>query len=86
MIGVAAEFLAGSVIPIPMMPESLQAALNFLPFRYTADLPFRIYSGNIGIPGRLSGIIIQMIWTGALLSVGTLLIGRMLRRTVIQGG
>lgn len=86
IIGVAAEFLAGSVIPIPLMPKALQSALNWLPFRYTADLPFRIYSGNIGFSDAMNGIIIQLVWITALIFAGSFAFRKIMRRVVIQGG
>jgi len=37
IVALTAEFLQGSMIPIPLMPTWLQQILNFLPFRYSAD-------------------------------------------------
>jgi len=86
VIGVAAEFLQGSIIPIPLMPEGLQRVLNFFPFRYAADLPFRLYSGNISGSNALFQICIQFFWIAALLALGSLAFRRIMRRVVIQGG
>ncbi|MHB1484214.1 MAG: ABC transporter permease [Saccharofermentanales bacterium] len=86
IIGVAAEFLAGSVIPIPLMPKTLQNILNWFPFRYTADLPFRIFSGNIGYSEAISGMLIQLTWIAALLFAGSMAFKKIMRRVVIQGG
>lgn len=86
IVGVAAEFLAGSVIPVPLMPLWLQKVLNFLPFRYTADLPFRLYSGSIAGSGAFFQIFIQLFWIVMLLFTGNLMFRQILRRIVIQGG
>jgi len=86
IVGVAAEFLQGSVIPIPLMPEPLQRVLNFFPFRYAADLPFRLYSGGIAGTDALFQIGIQILWIVGLLLLGSLAFKRILRRVVIQGG
>jgi len=86
IIGVAAEFLQGSVIPVPLMPKSLQTVLNFLPFRYAADLPFRLYSGSIAGTDALFQIGVQALWIVGLLALGSLAFKRVLRRVVIQGG
>lgn len=86
MIGVAAEFLQGSIIPIPLMPEPLQRALNFFPFRYAADLPFRLYSGNITGNDALFQIGIQFFWIAVLLILGSFAFKKIMRRVVIQGG
>ena len=86
LIGVASEFLQGSVIPIPLMPEGLQRVLSFLPFRYASDLPFRLYSGNISGADALFQICVQFVWIVALLALGNLAFKRIMRRVVIQGG
>ncbi len=86
IVGVAAEFLQGSIIPIPLMPQAWQKTLDFLPFRYAADLPFRVYSGSISGRDALFQISIQMVWILALISLGSLAFKQVLRRVVIQGG
>lgn len=83
---VASDFLGGAILPIPLMPEGLQRALDFLPFRYTSDLPFRIYSGNIMGGEAMMGILVQAIWVVLLVGLGAVLLQRMLRHVVIQGG
>ena len=86
IIGIAAEFLAGQTIPIPLMPEWLQQMLNFLPYRYVSDLPFRLYSGNISGNEALFQISVQLVWIVALCLLGRLVFGKVARRIVIQGG
>lgn len=86
MIGVLGEFFAGMIIPIPLMPVWLQKIAYFLPFRLASDLPFRIYSGNIKVSEALISIIIQMIWLAVLVISGRALLGKILRRVVVQGG
>lgn len=86
IIAIAAEFLQGGVIPIPMMPPWLQRLMDFLPFRYTADLPFRIYSGNIGAADALLQLGITLLWIAGLLILGVWVLRRFLRRVVVQGG
>jgi len=86
IIGVAAEFLQGAIIPIPLMPARLQRALDFFPFRYTSDLPFRLYSGSIAGGNALFQIAVQVLWTVVLLALGGYALKRVMRRVVIQGG
>jgi len=83
---VTGEFFAGVILPVPFMPEWLQEIVYLLPFRWTADFPFRVYTGHIGAQDALAGIVIQMIWLAALVSAGQWLMGRALRRVVVQGG
>ncbi|MDR0949969.1 MAG: hypothetical protein LBM69_10690 [Lachnospiraceae bacterium] len=78
--------MQGNVIPVPLMPMWLQNILNWLPFRYTSDLPFRIYSGNIVGMDALFQISIEILWVIALFMLGAWTFRRVLRRIVIQGG
>jgi ABC-2 type transport system permease protein len=85
-LGAAGEFLMGALIPIPFMPAGLQRVLGFLPFRYTADFPFRVYSGSIAGDEALAGLGIQFFWTLALVCLGYLGFRAVRERLVIQGG
>ncbi|MDR3148490.1 MAG: ABC transporter permease [Oscillospiraceae bacterium] len=86
IIGIAAEFLAGQAIPIPLMPEWLQHILNFLPYRYISDLPLRLYSGHISGTDALFQIGLQALWVLGLTALGYLAFRWVTRRIVIQGG
>ena len=86
IVGVASEFLGGTLLPIPLMPQGLQNILNWLPFRYTTDLPFRIYSGNIAIPDALTGIVVQTFWIILLILLGAAAFRKRMNKIVIQGG
>ncbi len=86
MVSVAGEFLAGAVVPVPLMPEWMQRITYALPFRWTTDFPFRVYSGHIPQHEALWGILIQLLWLAALIVIGRLLMKRALRNVVVQGG
>lgn len=86
LIAVAAEFLSGMTIPIPLMPLWLQKITYGLPFRWTADFPFRVYSGQIGQVEALWGILVQLLWLAVLIGVGRWCMHRALRQIVVQGG
>jgi ABC-2 type transport system permease protein len=86
MFGVLGEFLAGMIIPIPLMPSWLQDIVYLLPFRLAADFPFRVYSGHIPKNEALALIPLQLVWLVALVGLGKYAIGKALRRVVIQGG
>lgn len=86
IFGVFGEFLSGLIIPVPLMPEFLKKIVYVLPFRYTSDLPFRIYAGNIGVREALFSIGVQLLWIGILVFIGKLWMGKSLKRIVIQGG
>jgi ABC-2 type transport system permease protein len=86
MIGVLGEFFAGLIIPIPLMPEWLQNIAYMLPFRLTADFPFRVYSGHIPQDEALIGIVAQLVWLVVLVWLGRVAINNALQRVVVQGG
>jgi ABC-2 type transport system permease protein len=86
LIGVGGEFLMGALIPIPFMPLPLRRVLEFLPLRYTADFPFRVYSGNIALPEALPGLGMQCLWLGILVTGGILGFRIVQKRILIQGG
>lgn len=85
-IGVIGEFLAGLIIPVPLMPSWLQKIAYVLPFRLASDLPFRVYSGHIPVREALIGIALQIVWLTVLVLLGKLSLGLALRRVVVQGG
>ena len=80
------DFLAGSLVPVVMLPAFIQKSTYFLPFRFISDLPYRIYSGNIGILEGSYSIFIQLIWILILVFIGNLIVKKSLRKVFIQGG
>ena len=86
MFGLIGEFFSGGTIPIPLMPYWLQNVSMALPFRWTADLPLRVYSGNIGTTDALIGIGMQAIWIIILVTAGALIMKKITRLSVVQGG
>ena len=81
-----AMFLAGSVIPIPMMPEGVQKVLNYFPFRYVSDLPYRIYIGNISGTEMFIQLGVQLAWLVGLVVIGKLVMNKKMKKLVVQGG
>jgi ABC-2 type transport system permease protein len=86
MFSVFGEFLAGLVIPVPLMPGWMQQIVYLLPFHWTADFPFRVFTGNISAPEAVKGLMIQIIWLAALIAFGKIAMDKALRRIVVQGG
>lgn len=86
IVNVLSGLLGGLYIPLPFMPESLQAILNYLPFRYIADLPFRIYSGTFDTKTSFTLIGISLAWLIIMIILGKLLIKHSLKKVEVQGG
>jgi len=86
IFGVTGEFFSGQTIPVPLMPEWLQNIVFFTPFRWTSDLPLRVYSGHVGTQEALIGITMQLLWIVILVTIGTLIMKRVTRLSIVQGG
>jgi ABC-2 type transport system permease protein len=86
LFGLVSELLAGMIVPLPLMPEAIQKVLMVLPFWLTGDFPFRIYTGHIAVGDALFGVIMQVIWTTVLISLGAVWLSKIRRGIVIQGG
>lgn len=78
--------LSGLAVPLPLLPGWAQPVLAWLPFAGLFDLPFRVYAGHLA-PGQLASVLVRQTgWTLALIALGRWLLGRGLRRLVVQGG
>lgn len=86
IFSVFGEFFSGLIIPVPLMPEMLKKVVYLLPFRYTSDLPFRLYAGNIGIREGIISIGVQLLWIGIIIGLGKLWMNKALDKVIIQGG
>jgi ABC-2 type transport system permease protein len=86
IFAVLGEFFSGLLIPIPLMPSWVQTLASFLPFRWTVDFPFRVYSGQIPYNEAFIGTGAQLLWLIALIGFGKFLFGKVIRKVVIQGG
>jgi ABC-2 type transport system permease protein len=79
-------FFSGMVVPLPLFPDWLQGALYWQPFRGLADVPFRIYSGNIALADAPFEIALQLTWAIAIVRIGIAVLARAQARIVVQGG
>ena len=80
------EFFGGTFVPIALMPKFWQSLCYKLPFSLAADLPYRIYSGSIGVQSALMYIVMQIGWLLVLTISGTIIMNKKLKNVVIQGG
>ena len=86
VITTIADFLGGSLIPLPFLPENMQGLLSLLPFASMIDVPFRIYGGDIVGNEIYQRAALQVFWLITLTSLGALWTRHALRRVVSQGG
>ncbi|HHV13874.1 MAG TPA: ABC transporter permease [Clostridiales bacterium] len=80
------EFLSGSVVPLPFLPEGFRQLIELLPFASMQNVPFRIYSGDISGMEIYTRAGLQLFWYIALVWLGKRLTAAALKRVVIQGG
>ncbi|MEW6717704.1 MAG: ABC-2 family transporter protein [Chloroflexota bacterium] len=53
---------SGSLIPLSVLPPSLQHLSLWLPFQYLVFFPVNIYLGQVPLLEALQGLIIELIW------------------------
>ncbi len=80
------SFCSGALMPLPLMPETVQKVLNFLPFRYLNDLCFRTYVGSIDLKSSAIQLCIQLAWAVGIIALGKFLMHRNLKKVEVQGG
>lgn len=76
----------GSLLPLPLYPEAVRTLLFLQPLAGIIDIPNRIYSGALAGGMAWAGIGLQAFWIAALILVGRLGLGRVMRRLEVQGG
>lgn len=86
LFSIFGDFFAGLVIPVPLMPGWMQHIVYALPFHWTADFPFRVYTGDLSKGEALIGLVAQAAWLLGLIALGKILMNKALRRVVVQGG
>ncbi len=80
------SLLSGLLVPLPLMPAWAQGVVRWLPFAGLVDVPFRVYTGHIA-PGELALVLVRQLgWSLAIIGFGRWLLGRGMRRIVVQGG
>lgn len=86
IVGLISDFMMGIVVPIPLMPDAVQKIMNLFPFRYMADVPFRIYSGNIVGVDIISTMGVQVFWLAAIILLGSMGFQKVQKHVLVQGG
>lgn len=82
----AVNFLSGNIIPLPFFPKKYLSLLEWLPFAYMQNVPFRIYSGELAHGEMHQCIFKQIFWLVTLMFLGIFLWKQAEKRIVIQGG
>ena len=80
------EVFSGVLIPISFFPDWIQNILFWLPFKYIAYAPLRIYLGMEPLSRVHQGVLLQLMWIVILYVTGQLIWHYTIRRVEIQGG
>ena len=86
MASAVVNLFSGLVVPLPLFPAWMHGFLFLQPFAGLADIPFRIYVGQLTGAAALAGIAVQAFWVVALILFGRAQLGRAMDRLRIQGG
>lgn len=86
LLGTCSMLLSGMIIPLPLFPDWLARVMYVLPFAGLADTPYRVYTGSYSAGMSVLLFAQQVGWTIVLVLLGRWVLGRGLRRVVVQGG
>lgn len=76
---------SGALLPLSFLPVGLQKLFQFLPFRYIAELPVRVYQEGLSVLGMKTAII-GVVWCAALMVLNHFLLEKGTRKLAIYGG
>jgi len=80
------DFLQGSVIPLPFLPDGVRAVVELLPFAATLNAPLRIYSGDIAGAYLYRTVALQVFWLVVLVTLGKVIEQKAMKKTLVLGG
>ena len=80
------EVFSGVMIPITFFPGWVQSALFWLPFKYIAYVPLRIYLGMEPLKKVHQGVLLQAMWIILIYAAGQVIWHFGIRKLEIQGG
>jgi ABC-2 type transport system permease protein len=79
-------FLSGHMIPLDFLPQSVQGAIEFLPFKYLAYTPAAIWLGRYD-HAQLAGLLgVELLWILALTAANRLAFHYGVKRYSAYGG
>jgi len=77
--------LSGMIIPLVLMPGWAQPFLFWQPFAGLADIPYRIYFGNLTGMSAATGLAAQALWVVLFIVIGRFWMRRVMSRVDMQG-
>lgn len=86
MLNLLMVTFSGNILPLTLFPDSWQRIITLLPYAQILDAPIRLYTGQYALGEAPRVLLIQGLWTLALMGLGILLWRRHQKRLVVQGG
>lgn len=86
MLITISEIFTGALVPLPFFPSFLRKIADILPFHFIADLPFRVYSGNISPTSCYPLLLQELIWIIVIVILGYYLTKNAIKKVIVQGG
>ena len=78
--------LSGMLCPLPLFPDWALPVLEALPFRAMADVPFRLFAGDVPLAAVPRMAVFILAWVATMILIGRWLMARATGRLVVQGG
>jgi len=69
-------FLTGGLVPLALLPSSVQFIMKLFPFYYVSYLPAMLLTGHLG-GEALGGILILALWVSAFIILGHIAYNRL---------
>jgi ABC-2 type transport system permease protein len=86
-LSIAIELLmSGRLVPLSLMPEWIQRASLFLPYRWTFLFPIEAMIGRLSSSEIVVGLLAQIGWVAVLALLIKLVWGRAIKRYTAVGG
>lgn len=82
---VVMEFFAGGLFPLDILPRPLFAVARSLPFFYFIYFPIKVYLGQLPLTTVVQGLVMGLVWVGALWYIARLVWNRGLRVYTAEG-
>lgn len=86
MLNLLMTTFSGNILPLALFPDSWQRVITALPYAQLLDAPIRIYTGQYTLGQAPRVLLVQGLWTAALVCLGRMLWRRNQKRMIVQGG
>lgn len=86
LVSALTELLSGLMLPLPFFPPLLRRISELSPFGSMANVPLRIFSGDINGIEIAQTMGLQLFWAAAITLLGYILMKKGMNRLTVAGG